>query len=333
MEEDKKRELVYIVTGVSGYLGSVIARYLCKRRKRVVGLMLPGEKCLFSDIKVIYGNIKEKESLRALFDIDDRCIVIHCAGMVSVSSFEGLELWNTNVIGTRNMVDLAIEYMVEKFIYVSSVHAIPEKSDGQLITEIENFSIEDVIGDYAKTKSAATQYVLEATRNKGLPACVVHPSGIIGPYDTGKGMMSVVLKMYLEGRLLVGVSGGYDFVDVRDVAEGVLSCCKQGKNGASYILSGHYYSIREIFEMAEKTSRKHHIRIYIPAKFLGKIAEIWETLLYKLRKKTIFTPYSVYTLQSNGNFSHERATTDLKYTVRSKEETIIDMTKWLTNKM
>ena len=327
MSKDK----TYIMTGISGHLGNVLARYLQRRGEKIVGLLLPGEKRPFPDMEIVYGNVINKESLRDLFRSAPNCIVIHCAGLVSISSFDGLRLWDTNVIGTRNMVDLAVEYGVKKFIYVSSVHAIPEQPNKRPITEIAQFSPKDVIGDYAKTKSAATEYVLEAARN-GLPACVVHPSGIIGPYDPGRGQMSSVLRMYLTKKLPAGVTGGYDFVDVRDVAKGILSCCEKGRNGECYILSGHYYSVKDFLVLAARAVSRKPPKWYLPLKFVMPMAALWEKILYKLGRKTVFTPYSLYTLGSNGNFSHAKASAELGYQARNREQTIRDMVKWTLGK-
>lgn len=337
MSKDKKSldagtDVTYIVTGMSGHLGGVVVRYLCKCGKKVTGLLLPGEKNPFPDISVVYGDITDKNSLRSLFTSASERIVIHCAGQVSISSFDGLSLWNTNVIGTRNIVDLAVEYGVKKFIYISSVHAIPEFPDGITITEITDFNLSNVVGDYAKTKAAATEYVLEAVKN-GLPACVVHPSGIIGPYDPGSGQMSAVLRMYLKKRLPAGVTGGYDFVDVRDVAKGIVSCCEKGRNGECYILSGHYYSVKDFLELAAQAASRKPPEWYIPLKMITPLAVFWEKTLHFLGKKTVFTPYSLYTLSTNGNFSHAKASRELGYVARGREQTVHDMVRWTLRKM
>ena len=327
-----ENDVTYIVTGVTGHLGNVVVRCLRKRGKRVVGLLLPGEKKPFSDVASVYGDDIDKESLRGLFETASERIVIHCAGLVSISSYDGLRLWDTNVNGTRNMVDLAMEYGVEKFIYVSSVHAIPEQRGQFTMTEIADFRSEDVIGDYAKTKSTATAYVLEAASNS-LPACVVHSSGIIGPYDPGLGQMSCVMQMYLKKRLPAGVTGGYDFVDVRDVAKGIVDCCDKGKNGECYILSGHYYSVKDFLELAAKEVSRNPPKLYVPLNVIEPIAELWEKILHRFSKKTVFTPYSLYTLGSSGNFSHKKASAELGYVVRDREQTIHDMVRWTLRKI
>ncbi|MCX4269363.1 MAG: NAD-dependent epimerase/dehydratase family protein [Lachnospiraceae bacterium] len=332
MQAYRKSKLNYIVTGITGHLGNTVVRCLRRRGENIIGLLLPDEKSPFPDIDIVYGDITEKDSLRELFAYAKDSIVIHCAGKVSISSFDGLEMWNTNVVGTHNMVDLAMEYGVRKFIYVSSVHAIPEKPNGLGISEITDFRPENVVGDYAKTKSSATAYVLEAFL-KGLPACIVHPSGIIGPYDPGWGQMSAVLQLYLKKRLPIGVDGGYDFVDVRDVAKGIVSCCENGKAGECYILSGHYYSVKTFLELAAKEVSGQAPRLYLPLKPADSLAALWEKISHKFGKTSVFTPYSLYTLGSNSNFTHKKASSELHYTVRDREETVRDMVRWTLMKM
>src|SRR5699024_9363621 len=111
--------------------------------------------------------------------------------------------------------------------------------NGKIMSEISEFSPEKVSGWYAKSKAKATALVLDAAK-KGLNASVIHPSGIIGPGDIAMGSTTSMLISYCEGKLPVSVKGGYDFVDVRDVADGVIACCEKGERGQCYILSGEY---------------------------------------------------------------------------------------------
>lgn len=320
-------ETEYIITGASGHLGNTLVRRLMQQRKEVTGLLLPGEKPPVTGMRTVYGNICEKESLRPLFLSGRKAVVIHYAGCVSISSYDGLKLWNTNVLGTRNLVELAEEYGVSKFIYVSSVHALPEPEDGRQITEIRDFDDSLVVGDYAKTKAAATRYVLREAAS-GFPACTVHPSGLLGPYDPGSGQMTRVLKLFLKGLLPAAVAGGYDFADVRDVADGILSCCDQGKAGESYILSGHYYSIREFLNLAAQAVHRPSVAFCLPRSLAGALAAVSDRISHSLGRSTIFTPYSIYTLGSNSNFSHQKASDCLGYHTRSREETVRDMVGW-----
>ena len=150
------------------------------------------------------------ESLYPLFQRvkDERLVVIHTAGLIDVTGEMSRRLYDVNVTGTKNVLALCAKYQVEKLVYVSSVHAIPETGQPTLQTEITEFSPETVVGGYAKTKSEATQAVLDAAAN-GLPAVVVHPSGIIGPYDEGRNHLVQMVRDFMEGRLPACVKGGY----------------------------------------------------------------------------------------------------------------------------
>ena len=134
------------------------------------------------------------------------------------------------------IITLCKQYSVKRLLYTSSVHAIPEKNAYYVLREVSHFDQKDVKGGYAKTKAMATQCVLDASK-EGLHAFVVHPSGSLGPYgDTSNHLVQMVVD-YIHGKLPAYVKGGYDFVDVRDIAIGCLLALEKGKSGSCYILS------------------------------------------------------------------------------------------------
>ena len=217
---------------------------------------------------------------------------------------------------------------MQKLIYVSSVHAIPEQPKGEVITEVSDFSPAQVTGLYAKTKAEATQYVLDAA-NCGLNACVVHPSGICGPFDTGRGHVTTLVIDYYKHRLTAAVDGGYDFVDVRDVADGILFCCEKGRTGECYILSNQYFSVKEILDLLDAITHKGKIKTILPAWFVHFTAPLAEAYYKLLRQPPLFTKYSLSTLNSNAVFSHAKATKELGYQTRAMRQTLTDTVVWL----
>ncbi|HBR32905.1 MAG TPA: dihydroflavonol 4-reductase, partial [Clostridiales bacterium] len=298
---------VYLVTGAAGHLGSTIVRKLTEMGKKIRILILPDEKNLpEGNYELFHGDVCIKESLGDFFDNQskDDFIVVHCAGIVSIASKYIQKVYDVNVTGTKNIVDLCIEHKVKKLVYVSSVHAIPEKKKGETITEVNQFNPDDVIGLYAKTKSEATGYVLSAVKN-GLDASVVHPSGICGPYDNGRGHITTLVIDYIKRRLTSGVGGGYDFVDVRDVADGIIACCEKGRAGECYILSNKYYTVREVLHMLHEITGRKEIKSFLPLWFIKLTAPIAELYYKILKQPPLFTPYSIYTINSNASFSHE----------------------------
>ena len=322
---------LYLVTGATGYLGNVLIKKLCAAGARV-RILVRSERReveLPEKVELVRGQVEDISSLEAFFagDMGNACL-IHCAGVVSIVSGADDRLQRVNVEGTKNIMDAAQEHGVGRVVYVSSVHAIPERPCGNAISEAERFSPELVVGGYAKSKAEATAYVLEAAR-RGLNVSVVHPSGIIGPYDNGLGSITSAIISYCRGKRPMGVSGGYDFVDVRDVADGIIACAQRGRAGECYILSNRYASVREILGTVKTLVKGRRILAYVPLGLVKLAAPLCEKISLRKHEAPFLTPYSVYTLSSNAAFSHERASRELGYRPRELRDTLSDMVQWL----
>ncbi len=324
--------VLYLITGACGHLGSQIVRQLVLRGERVRILTLPGENdSLLSGLKVesVLGDVRDIDSLRPFFQAapEDEVNVVHAAGIVTIAAKVDENLHRVNVEGTRNIVMLSMENHVHRLLYVSSVHALPEKPRGETVRETDIFNSNAVSGAYAKTKAEATQIVLEAGRS-GLNVVVVHPSGIIGPGDQGSNHSNQIFRDYLYGRLPAIVKGGYDFVDVRDVAGGCILALEKGKPGNCYILANSHYEIRQLTGMLQKSAGIKRRPLALPLWLVSAFAPLAETLDKLRSQRPLFTRYSLYTLRSNDCFSSEKAKTELGYTVRPIEETMRDIVLW-----
>lgn len=125
------------------------------------------------------------------------------------------------------------------------------------------------------------------------------------------------------------MEGGYDFVDVRDVADGIVKCIEKGKTGETYILSNEYITIKRMFDILSKIAGKSRPHGTIPLNIVRLAAPLCEKTRKAIGGTLLVMPYSVYTLGSNGNFSHEKAENELGYAVRPIEETLADIVMWL----
>jgi dihydroflavonol-4-reductase len=328
---------LYVVTGANGHLGSNIVHNLIQRGEKVIPMILPGDtspalKGL--SVKLVQANILIPEELNKAFsDICKKANpfsirVIHTAGIVFISSAHEELVEKVNVCGTQNIVDVCRTFGIGRLVYISSVHAIPEKTKGEVITEISHFDSEQVEGFYAKTKAKATQIVLDAAK-QGMNGVVVHPSGIIGPGDYNRGHQTQLFIDYLKGRLTACVRGGYDFVDVRDVAEGTIEACDKGRKGESYILSNRYIEIMELMNILHHVSGHKRIKTVLPMAFAKITAPLSEIYYKILKQRPLYTRYSLYALESNSLFSHKKATKELGYKPRPIEDTVADTYKWL----
>ena len=323
----------YFVTGATGFLGRAVVRQLLTKTSEIYALIMKDDP-LAADlpigIHIRMGNVCDHSSLDSFLDgADGKSCVIHCAGIVSVASRPGERLYQVNVGGTENIVNACISHGVGKLVYVSSVHALAEKPKGvEIDAETDAFDPDRLVGDYAKSKAMATHAVLDAAKTS-LDASVVLPSGIIGPGDTAGGSITELLLSFLAGKLPIAVRGGYDFVDVRDVAAGIVSCVEKGVRGKCYILSGHYATIRDILETVGRSTGINKAVSYLPVSLAKLIAPFYELDSIRRKKKLFFTPYAVHVLQSNAKFSKKASENDLGYAPRSLKETLIDTVKWL----
>ena len=320
---------LYLVTGAKGHLASTIIRALRGKECLIRGFILPTEKAE-DDLRVTYyhGDVTNEHSMDAFFSNAEcyEVIVIHAAGIISIDSKPSVNMREVNVIGTQNVIDECRKHRVKRLVYVSSVHAIRENGD-QVICEATEFSPESVHGAYAKTKAEASQLVLEADRC-GLDTIIVHPSGIIGPYDDGRNHMVQMIQMALKHKLPAGVTGGYDFVDVRDVALGCIAAAEIGQKGRCYILSNCYITVRELLDMvADKGGTAKLLSVPLPlAKMAAPFAEFYARCTHQ---RPLFTPYALETLSLKGRFSHDRATSELGYHPRPIEDTVVDTITYL----
>ena len=185
-------------------------------------------------------------------------------------------------------------------------------------------------GGYAKTKAEATQAVLDAVQ-AGLDAVVVHPSGIIGPFDTAGNHLVQLVRDYLRGALPACVRGGYDFVDVRDVAAGCLLALEHGQRGASYILSNRHYEVKEVLDIVRSEAGGRRLPV-LPMGIARAAAPLLQWVARLRGRRPLYTAYSLYTLKSNDRFSHDKATAELGYRPRDLRDTLRDTVLWLRRK-
>ena len=322
---------VYLITGAAGHLARATIEKLRRQDCRIRGLILPGEPGT-SDGQITYfrGDVTKPDTLDAFFSglEDSQVIVLHMAAIVSIQDRVSPAVYNVNVNGTRIVLNKCLQYHVKRLVYVSSVHAIPAPDKISTITEVDHFSKDAVEGAYAVTKAEATQLVLDAGK-KGLDVVVVHPSGITGPGDLGRNHLTQLAQMYLHHKLPMGVRGGYDFVDVRDVADGIIRAAERGRGGECYLLSNRYVSISEFLEfMRVATGRKAH-KGCCPLWLASLVAPATEIIARLQKKRPIFTKYSLKTMGSNGHFCHDKATMELGYHPRDFKDTVADTMAFL----
>jgi dihydroflavonol-4-reductase len=318
-----------LVTGATGHIGNVLVRRLLENGEQVRALVWRGEDSTpiqGLELERIEGDVLDPQSLeRALKGVDR---VYHLAGIISIMPGRSPLVWRVNVDGTRNVLAAARRAGVRRLVYASSIHAIARAPHGVPIDESLGFDPTNPYGEYDRSKAAASLQVQEAAA-EGLDAVIVCPTGVIGPYDFRGSEMGEVLRGAAEARPMFYVEGAYDFVDVRDVVEGMIAAEARGRTGESYLLAGHRLSVREIIAGVRAATGRAFASIKIPLG-LAHFAARFTPLYYRLtRRKPRFTPYSLEVLRSNSVVSRAKAERELGYRPRPMAETIADTVRWL----
>ena len=133
----------FIITGICGHFGNSLTRTLQELGHEVRGLALPGEDASMLDggIALTRGDVRDQNSMKPLFEgvSGKETIVIHAAGIISISARNPRRIYDVNVGGTANVIAQCREHGVSRLVYISSVHALPEKPVDGRIAEIAHF--------------------------------------------------------------------------------------------------------------------------------------------------------------------------------------------------
>ena len=328
----------YLLTGAAGFLGTNICMQLLEKGCKVRALVLPNDKSVKyipEQVEVVLGDLTDAASLEPFFTVPEGCtsVIIHCASMVTVNPNYSDKLMAVNVGGTRNIITKVLKHPeCEKMVYVSSTGAIPEQPHGTRIKEVSKFDPCDpklVVGAYSQSKAKATQMVLDAVNVMGLKACVVHPSGILGPNDHAIGETTGTLLQIIKGEMPMGMQGSFNLCDVRDLAAGTIAAVDKGRVGECYILANKTVTLKDMCDMLHKECNAKQIKFYLPLDLADKIAAGLEKQAEKTGKMPLMTTFSVYNLARNNEFDYSKAQEELGYTTRSYEETIHDEVQWM----
>jgi dihydroflavonol-4-reductase len=325
------------VTGATGHVGNALLRALADRQaagaetgfagplRAVVRRQSDTSSLAGLDVELVTADMGDVESLVAAFQGADA--VFHVAGLISIGGDRFERLRATNVHGTQNVIEACRLAGVRRLIYTSSVHAFVEPPHGTPTDENTPIDPERAHGPYGKTKAAATQLLFAAAQD-GLDSVVVFPSGIIGPYDyrpshTGQFILSV-----LRRRLGAYVDGGYNFVDVRDVATGLIGALERGRSGEGYLLAGHEVTVRELLQTIEELSGVPAPRLRLHFGFVRAVSFLTPVYYRITGQKRIFTTYSLDVITSNCCMDSSKAARELGFSPRPLRATLGDTVRW-----
>src|SRR6266566_1899832 len=240
-----------LVTGASGFLGSHVTRQLVARGADVrVLLRASSNNRAIADLPLEYftGDLRDAASLeRALAGVQR---VFHVAADYRLWAKRSQDIYDSNVGGTKNLVEAAKRAGVEQFIYTSTVATIAVDRSEQP-NESTDAKLAEMIGHYKRSKWLAEKEVLDAAHN-GFPAIVAMPTTPVGPWDWKPTPTGKIILDFLNGKMPGYVKTGLNFVSVEECAAGHLLIAEKGKVGERYLLGGENLTLKQMLDTLAK---------------------------------------------------------------------------------
>ncbi|MEO7923723.1 MAG: NAD-dependent epimerase/dehydratase family protein [Chitinophagaceae bacterium] len=294
-----------LVTGGSGFLGSYIIKLLVEkghavraiRRSKTLPSWIP--QTILDKVEWVEGDVLDVISLEdAMEGVDS---IIHSAAVVSFVKKDRANMYQVNVEGTANVVNIALEKDIRRLVHISSVAALGRTSDGGHVNEEKKWEESKVNTHYAKSKYKAELHVWRGI-SEGLEAVILNPSTILGYGDWNNGSCAIFKNIYKEFPWYsTGING---FVDVEDVARATILFLENEINEQRFIVNGDSWPFKKLQEeIADAFGKKRPGKKTTP--FLMSVAWRWEKIksLFS-RKKPLLTKESARVAQSKTWFEN-----------------------------
>ena len=318
--------MTVVITGASGHIGTNLVRALIQDGRRTRSLVHVHHQGIDElDTEIFKGDICDPESLRRAFRGAE--IVYHLAACISLSMKGWPQLESINVNGTRNVVEACLATGVKRLVHFSSIHALNQEPMDTPIDETRPLSDSPGHPPYDRSKALGEKEVRQGIE-RGLDAVIIYPTAVIGPHDYEPSYLGEAIIDLASHKLPALVTGGYDWVDVRDVVQGAMAAEKNAGTGEGYLLSGHWLPMRSIADMVMEITGTPTPKITVPL-WMAHLGVPVVALMSKMTgRRPLYTNFSLKALKSNRHMSHEKASRDLGYQPRPLLDSLKDSLEW-----
>jgi dihydroflavonol-4-reductase len=302
------------VTGGTGFVGSAVIRKLLAEGHEVRTLVRHGTNTRQLDglnVERISGDLSDTAALRE--GMTGCEWVFHVAALYAYWGYSWDEFFQSNVEGTRRLMEAAQRSGLKRIVYTSSIATLGIPRDGAPGDEQTPVTLDDMIGYYKRSKFLAEEIVREFFQ-QGLPVVTVNPAAPVGVGDHKPTQTGKMILDFITGKMPAYVDTGLTIVDVDNVAEGHLLAMEKGKIGERYILGGENLSLKQVLDILAEVSGRPEVKIQIPR----TVALAWayvDTGLARLNPRHIpaATPDAVRVSSKREYFSSAKAIRELGY--------------------
>lgn len=314
------------VTGASGHIGNVVCRELIQRGYRAKALIHQNTLPLKGlDLTVASGDLLDIDSMCSFVQGCDS--VIHLAALVSIDGAHGGEVKKINVQGTATLIEAMRKTGVKRLLYVSSIHAHISPGAGGQMNETSPLSIEH--GSAYDQSKAKAELLVTTIRKEGFETTIINPTAVVGPYDFKPGFTGELILRLAHRKIPMLTPGGFDWVDVRDVAHAAVDVIDRKIWNNKFLLSGRWRTLRDFAEISCQAAGVSKIPGVVPfwLAYLGlPFVQSWNRLR---GEPLLYTRESLRTIiESCPDVSSEKAVETLSWNPRQLEESIHDALNW-----
>src|SRR5699024_6160697 len=275
------------------------------------------------------GDVLDPSSMEAALAGTE--MVYHLVAMITLKHSDETA-WRLNTQGVRTVAEAALKTGVRRMIHCSSVHSFDQYHCNGHLDESSRRSEGEEIPVYDRSKWSGEQE-LQKVIAKGLDAVICNPTGVYGPVDygsSGKGLSRIndMLRDSARGRVPAVIKGGFDFVDVRDVAHGLTLAAEKGATGENYLLTGHDQNMLAMFRMAAHETGRRGPLIAFPLGLIERILPVAEPITAKFGSDVV-SKAALGALIAQPDVDGSKAATELGYSPRPAEQTIHDLVAFL----
>jgi dihydroflavonol-4-reductase len=266
-----------LVTGADGLLGSNLVRELLKRGHTVRAFVQPGRQQKTLDgllLEKFSGNLLNREEVEKAAEGCNA--IIHCAASTSVWPTRSEVINTVNIEGTRNIIEAVKKNKLDRLVYIGTANSFGFGSKEKPGVEGNPYKSGMYGLDYMDSKYKAQQLILKEVQENALPAVIVNPTFMFGPYDSTPSSGAMIVALY-SGKVPGYTSGGRNYVCAKDAAIAIANALTKGRVGECYILGNQNLSYRDAFEKIASTIGVKPPSLPIPsvfAKLYGRIGSV-----------------------------------------------------------
>jgi nucleoside-diphosphate-sugar epimerase len=314
-----------LVTGATGHLGANLVRRLIKdgRKVRVLLHEASGADNVAVDglpVERVYGDIRNLEAMRAAtLGVSE---VFHAAAKISTITGGEREIYDINVLGTRNVLRAAKDAGVRRVVVTGSFSAVGHTPERPSREEDPFFPFDEHL-PYAFTKAFVEQECWTAVA-AGQDVVVATSCALLGPHDYFPSRMGAVLRDFSNGKMRAYIPGGFDFVAARDICEGHVLAMEKGVSGQKYIFSTRFVEVDELMAIMSRVSGQPLPPLRLPPVVMSAVAHVSTFVFTRFfpNKPLRFTPFAVKYLQMRRRADTRKAQRELGFRPSSIEDAI-----------